>query len=386
MVTPLFWLMAAATSCSVGDRSVCKPGHYCAAELDARTRICPERGTCAPIPPVPDLVLSLPVPAGQRIFCSKGSLTEGGDTHSTCSETRRFALDLASSAFEAPSLVLASADGVAHGWGDCPTTDLNHQPPDSTCNVGLGNLVRIQHAGDLFTQYAHLSAILVGDGQAVRRGDPIGVEGNTGAAGPKHLHFSLHRGDAARLEHPSPSLPMRLRLRGARVVESLAIRCRRAGPDGGPARETAYFSDNLVGRAPAQIGFAPLPRLALEYAVGQIFVEATRKEGITRLRAAPNEPVARYWLAVALDLDGNRSGARTIFSALAASQTGPTWIRAWSHLRMAEIDALAGRGAQAGLLLERARQFSAMTGDVDFLRYADYVRRLVVLQTREGER
>jgi hypothetical protein len=104
------------------------------------------------------------------------------------------------------------------------------------------------------------------------------------------------------------------------------------------------------------------------------------------LRAAPNEPVARYWLAVALDLDGNRSGARTIFSALAASQTGPTWIRAWSHLRMAEMDALAGRGAQAGLLLERARQFSAMTGDVDFLRYADYVRRLVVLQTREGER
>jgi hypothetical protein len=329
-------------------------------------------------------VLALPAPAGTRVFCSKGSLNEGGDTHSTCSESRRFALDLASSAFEAPFLVLASADGVAQGWGDCPSTDLNHQPPDSTCNLGLGNVVRVQH-GELFTQYAHLSAILVTAGQAVKRGDPIGVEGNTGAAGPKHLHFSLHRGDAARLDHPWPSLPMRLRMRGASAASSLALRCRREGPDGGPAPETGYVSDTRLGRAPARIGFAPLSRLALEYAVGQIFVPATRAQGIAWLRGSPDEPVARYWLAVALDLDGNRGGARAIFSYLADGRTGPEWIRRWARLRMAEIDALAGRVPQARSLLDRAMQGGAAE-DVDFQRYADYVRRLVALQGREAPR
>jgi len=381
-MTTLLLVLAAGASCTVGDRSACGARQFCAASLDARTRTCPERGSCAPLPPAADLVLSLPVPAGARVFCSKGSLTEPGDTHSTCSETRRFALDLASSAFEPPLLVLASADGVAHGWGGCPTTDLNHQPPDSTCNLGLGNVVRVQHRPDLFTQYAHLSAILVGEGQLVRRGDPIGIEGNTGTAGPKHLHFSLHQGDAAGLQLPAPSLPMRLRLRGARVVDSLALRCRQAAPDGGPAPETAYVSENRPGRAPARIGFAPLPRLALEYAVGQIFAAATRAEGITRLRAAPDEPLARYWLAVALDLDGNRGGARVIFSALAGGQTGPDWLRRWSRLRLAEIDAFAGRTAQAGALLEQATR-AGPADDVDFHRYADYVRRLVALQARE---
>jgi Peptidase family M23 len=382
VLTLLLWFAAAGAPCTVGDRSACPPGQFCAAQIDARSRVCPEEGACAPLPPASDLVLSLPVPAGNRVFCSKGALTEGGDTHSTCSETRRFALDLASSAFEAPLLVLASADGVARGWGDCPTTDLNHQPPDSSCNLGLGNVVRLQHGSDLFTQYAHLSAILVNDGQQVRRGDPIGVEGNTGAAGPKHLHFSLHRGDASRLEHPSPSLRMRLRVRGSGVVDSLALRCRKAAPDGGPAPETVYVSDNRLGRAPARIGHTSLRRLALEHAVGLIFWPTTRKEGITRLRAAPYEPVARYWLAVALDLDGNAGSARPIFSALADGQTGPAWIRRWSRLRMAEIDALAGRTAQARQLLERATQVGANEADVDFLRYADYVRRLVAVQER----
>jgi hypothetical protein len=375
MAMPLLLLVASTTACAVGERTACAAGSYCAAELDRKTMTCPVMGACAPLPAPADLVLSLPVPAGARVFCSKGSLTEPGDTHSTCSDSRRFALDLASSAFEAPLLVLASADGVAHGWGHCPTTDLNHQEPDS-CNLGLGNVVRVQHAGGLFSQYAHLSAILIAPGQAVRRGDPIGVEGNTGAAGPKHLHFSLHRGDARQLEQPAPSLRMRLRLRGGRVVDSLSLRCRRATPAGAPAPDTAYVSDNRVGRAPARIGFAPLPRLALEHAVGQIYVPATRAEGIARLRAATGEPIARYWLAVALELDGNRSGARAIFSALTEGQVGPAWLRHWSRLRMAEIDALTGNVNQARVLLDRAAR-AAPADDLDFNRYLDYVRRLL---------
>ena len=53
---------------------------------------------------------------------------------------------------------------------------------------------------------------------------------------------------------------------------------------------------------------------------------------ITRAMVAP---LARYWLGVALDLDGNRSGARAIFAALAECETGPEWVRHWSRLRLA---------------------------------------------------
>lgn len=43
---------------------------------------------------------------------------------------------------------------------------------------------------------SHLSAILVDAGKRVKRGDPIGIEGNSGLAGAKHIHWSVHRGAA----------------------------------------------------------------------------------------------------------------------------------------------------------------------------------------------
>ena len=372
----LLWLALEGATCLVGDRLACPRRQFCAAVFDGATAQCPTLGTCTPLPDAPALTLSLPVPAGDRVFCIHGILASGNDTHSTCSEDRRFALDLASTAYEAPHLVLASADGTAYPWGDCPTTDLNHAPPDGACNLGLGNVVRVQHAGGLFTQYAHLSAIMVLAGQSVKRGQPLGIEGNTGAAGPKHLHFSLHRGDAAQLL-PAPSLPIRrLRLQGGRFVDQLALRCGQYDADGTPAASTAYLSDNRRIRSASLIGLMPAPRLALEYAVGKIFDPATRALAIRVLRESPTEPLARYWLAVALELDGNRDGARVLFRALAADQVGPSWIRRWSWLRLADIAANQNNVAEARAALTQATT-GAAPSDVDFLRFADWVRREV---------
>jgi murein DD-endopeptidase MepM/ murein hydrolase activator NlpD len=58
-----------------------------------------------------------------------------------------------------------------------------------------GNLVVIQHADDLYTLYAHLSKILVKQGEKVLAGDPIGEVGETGVAIGPHLHFEVRRGD-----------------------------------------------------------------------------------------------------------------------------------------------------------------------------------------------
>jgi hypothetical protein len=364
-----------ADHCLVGGPKVCPTGQYCGADFNMADATCPVAGKCRPLPSEGgDVTLALPVPSGARVFCTQGVLQPDGSTHASCSDDRRFALDLASSAFEPPLLVLASADGVAYGWGDCRSTDLNHDPPDATCNLGLGNVVRVQHPKGLYTQYAHLSSILIEPGQPVKRGEPIGVEGNSGAAGSKHIHFSLHAGDASRLA-PTPSLPMRrLRLRGGRLVDSLSMRCNEATADGGPAPAIAYVSDNVPLSRPPRIGFAPPQRYMLESAAGKIFDPATRGPAVAELRRHPDEPLAAYWLAVALELDGNRDAALPLFRSLADSLAGPAWVRRWSSLRIADMEVAGGRTVEARRALARALEGVPLY-DIDFRRFADYVRR-----------
>jgi murein DD-endopeptidase MepM/ murein hydrolase activator NlpD len=57
-----------------------------------------------------------------------------------------------------------------------------------------GNVIIIQHEGEMFTLYAHLSEILVQAGVNVRAGDEIGKVGQTGGATGSHLHFEVRQG------------------------------------------------------------------------------------------------------------------------------------------------------------------------------------------------
>lgn len=54
-----------------------------------------------------------------------------------------------------------------------------------------GNFVVIDHGDSLMSTYAHLSEAKVQKGQAVSRGDIIGLAGSTGRVTAAHLHFSL---------------------------------------------------------------------------------------------------------------------------------------------------------------------------------------------------
>ena len=62
---------------------------------------------------------------------------------------------------------------------------------------GYGNLVLIRHAGGYVTAYAHAKQLMVKRGDTVKRGDVIGLAGQTGAVTSPQLHFEVRKGAAA---------------------------------------------------------------------------------------------------------------------------------------------------------------------------------------------
>lgn len=59
---------------------------------------------------------------------------------------------------------------------------------------GYGMHVIVDHGFDYQTLYAHLSKLEVRKGQRVKRGDVVGLVGNTGLSVGPHLHYEVHKG------------------------------------------------------------------------------------------------------------------------------------------------------------------------------------------------
>ena len=55
----------------------------------------------------------------------------------------------------------------------------------------FGNMIEIDHGGDIVTRYAHTSLMLVKPGDIVRRGQKIAEVGSTGRSTGPHLHFEV---------------------------------------------------------------------------------------------------------------------------------------------------------------------------------------------------
>lgn len=338
--------------CVVGERGTCGEGEFCAATYQAG--LCPREGRCRRHLPVPrGLVLSLPVPAGQRIYCAKGPMRTGRSTHSACDSTTRFAIDFASTADERPHFVLAPASGKARVFGGCTSQDLNRQESPSDCNFGFGNVVRVEHSPGVYSQMAHLSSILVKDGAAVRRGDVLGLEGNSGNAGAKHIHMSLHRG-AARVLTPGPTLPIRaLRVRlldaGAKVVAADELQCGDFEQRNEPDPRTQVESDNEIGaRPPRRFGYQ---RTIDELSIAAVSADpGQRRWAMSKLRNHYDEPTAPYWLALAyLRERDTRTAEEELQRALQRAERGegPPWLRPWCLTFLGEVALAQGRHRDA---------------------------------------
>jgi murein DD-endopeptidase MepM/ murein hydrolase activator NlpD len=60
--------------------------------------------------------------------------------------------------------------------------------------IGYGNVIEVEHSGDVVTLFAHCDKILAKVGDHVNAGDVIARVGSTGLATGPHVHFEVHRG------------------------------------------------------------------------------------------------------------------------------------------------------------------------------------------------
>lgn len=59
--------------------------------------------------------------------------------------------------------------------------------------AGFGNVIWIDHGGDVVSVYAHLSAMHVQEGQRVGGRQVVGLSGASGDVTAPHLHFEIRR-------------------------------------------------------------------------------------------------------------------------------------------------------------------------------------------------
>jgi hypothetical protein len=224
--------------------------------------------------------------------------------------------------------------------------------------------VRIQHTPDLYTEYLHLSAILVDNGQSVRRGQPIGIEGNTGGPGAKHIHWSAHRGKAG---DGGPSVPMsRIRFLGGSVSAG-ALKCGDWMHSATPDPTTAYISDTEPAPPPEAARFTFAPFDPADGSAQGLFARATRSPTggdaeLALLRELPDVAVNRYWLGAALEELKKNTEAERVLRPLLGRSGIPSEMQPWLKLRLAELAAARGANADARAFLEKCRAEAPQAG------------------------
>lgn len=165
-------------------------------EGDARLRVLAVPGSPNARPR--DVEYALPLPSAPlRVQQAWGGRYSHADAEN------RYAVDFAAAE---GTPVVAARDGVVlqaeAGFADASPGE------DEALRLARANFIRILHDDGSMALYAHLrpGGVLVRVGQRVRRGQQIGLSGNTGLSTAPHLHFVVHANRGMHLA----SIPFRM--------------------------------------------------------------------------------------------------------------------------------------------------------------------------------
>lgn len=86
---------------------------------------------------------------------------------------------------------------IALSEGDEVRACFDGEVTKSEYNELSGNHIIIQHIDNYTSSYAHMSKLLVSEGDKVRKGEVIGLAGSTGSATGPHLHFEIRQAGTA---------------------------------------------------------------------------------------------------------------------------------------------------------------------------------------------
>ena len=201
-------------------KSKCGSGEYC-------VQIEPKKpGRCYPAHKnIPTIIF--PRDPKAPTVCTQGPLTGIDRTHSYLNTA--YAVDFSSPTKSPNAEIRAVFDGVVVVHAGCDNKD-HEQFNNDSCGQGFGNWIAIfDNKSNFVAFYAHLKSLNVKGGDKVRIGQIIGEEGKTGAAGHRHLHFSVHENSlnikpSDMEEHGSwlsPSSPFNVKIKEANGKISL---------------------------------------------------------------------------------------------------------------------------------------------------------------------
>jgi murein DD-endopeptidase MepM/ murein hydrolase activator NlpD len=311
----------------------------------------------------------MPVPAGTVVLCQQGNFSPPGRTH--FKENNRHALDLSNTAAPSLTAVSAAPGRVAYVFA-------GSDPDDKHAGLGYGNQLKIEHGNGYFTMYAHLDQVFVHEGDVLENAAPIGTVGFTGAAGNRHLHFSLHQGDPVGMGVYETTAMDALvttdvsERSGFRAMSSTDL----LGGQLVPWDGALYGSENSPATKP--LTGAPPPDLATLLDAGRRVLaqavtdrktlETVSREWASRdvawaraqiapiLERAPRHALARYWRATAMDAAERRwAEAEVAYLDLLrdgrAEATWETWLVSWCHNRLGVI------ARERGLMREARAHF-----------------------------
>lgn len=136
---------------------------------------------CGPYPSQVESQYVLPFRVGQEFLVSQGNCSDGSHAHGTLVQ---YAYD-----FLMPigTPIVASRDGIVLLVEES-FTDGNRTP-------GQENYINITHFDGTIAGYVHLTrnGAFVAVGDTVKKGDVIGLSGDTGSSSEPHLHFHVQQ-------------------------------------------------------------------------------------------------------------------------------------------------------------------------------------------------